>query len=134
VRLLIDTNIVLELLLGQSRSAEAQGLMAKTAEHDLFISDFALHSIGLLLVRQGKLSAFGQFVSDIVVNAGMQVISVPAEEIDSVLAAVSRFQLDFDDAYQYAIAQKHDLTIVSCDADFDRTTRGRRLPADIPAS
>jgi len=93
VRLLIDTNIVLELLLGQSRSAEARDLMAKTAEHDLFISDFSLHSIGLLLVRQGKPSAFRQFVSDVVANAGVQVMSLPTEDMDLVLAAVSRFRL-----------------------------------------
>jgi len=35
------------------------------------------------------------------------------------------FGLDFDDAYQYALAVKYDLTIVSFDSDFDRTTRGR---------
>jgi len=29
--------------------------------------------------------------------------------------------LDFDDAYQYALAEKHDLIIVSFDSDFDKT-------------
>jgi hypothetical protein len=41
------------------------------------------------------------------------------------------FNLDFDDAYQYVAAEKHDLTLVSFDADFDRTDRGRKTPADI---
>ena len=29
------------------------------------------------------------------------------------------------------MAEKHDLTLVSFDADFDRTDRGRKTPADI---
>jgi uncharacterized protein len=42
-----------------------------------------------------------------------------------------RFGLDFDDAYQYAIAGRYGLTIVSFDKDFDRTTKGRKEPAEI---
>ena len=41
------------------------------------------------------------------------------------------FNLDFDDAYQYTAAEKHDLTIVSFDADFDRTKRGRKTPWEV---
>jgi len=41
------------------------------------------------------------------------------------------FNLDFDDAYQYVAAEKHNLTLVSLAADFDRTDRGRKTPADI---
>ena len=39
--------------------------------------------------------------------------------------------LDFDDAYQYVAAETHNLTLVSFDADFDRTERGRKTPADV---
>lgn len=38
-------------------------------------------------------------------------------------------QLDFDDAYQYVIAKRDNLTLVSFDADFDRTDLQRRTPA-----
>lgn len=134
MRLLIDTNIFLEVLLGQSKSDEARNLLARTTEHEIFISDFALHSIGLLLVRQGKPSIFGRFVLDVILKAGIQAISLPAENIDLALDAVNRFRLDFDDAYQYAIAEKHGLTLVSFDADFDRTALGRRVPADFASS
>jgi predicted nucleic acid-binding protein len=134
VRLLIDTNIFLELLLNQLKSDEARNLLSSATGHEMFISDFALHSIGLLLVRQGKESVFRQFVLDMILNAGVQVLSLPAENMDLALDAVARFRLDFDDAYQYAIAEKYALTIVSFDGDFDRTARGRLLPADIPPS
>ncbi len=39
--------------------------------------------------------------------------------------------MDFDDAYQYAAVEKHQLVIVSFDGDFDRTERGRKTPAEI---
>jgi len=42
-----------------------------------------------------------------------------------------KFGLDFDDAYQYAVAARYGLTIVSFDSDFDRTERGRRTPGDL---
>lgn len=41
------------------------------------------------------------------------------------------FRLDFDDAYQYVAAEEYGLTLVSFDADFDRTERGRKTPAEV---
>ena len=42
-----------------------------------------------------------------------------------------RFNLDFDDAYQYAVAERYGLTIISFDSDFDRTERGRKTPEEL---
>ncbi len=64
-------------------------------------------------------------------NAGMTVASVPAEDLQSVADVALRFNLDFDDAYQYVIAEKFNLTIVSFDSDFNRTERGRKTPAEV---
>ncbi len=41
--------------------------------------------------------------------------------------------LDFEDACQYVAAENHGLTIVSYDAHFDATPRGRRTPAQVLA-
>ena len=41
------------------------------------------------------------------------------------------FSLDFDDAYQYVVAEKFGLTLVSFDTDFDRTDLKRIIPAGI---
>lgn len=64
-------------------------------------------------------------------GAGMLVASILPDEMESVAQAAQRFNLDFDDAYQYAAANKYDLTIVSFDSHFDQTDRGRKTPADI---
>jgi predicted nucleic acid-binding protein len=51
--------------------------------------------------------------------------------MDSLVGLAAKFDLDFDDAYQYSAAIRHGLKIVSFDADFDRTTEGRLLPTDV---
>ncbi|MCX7855996.1 MAG: hypothetical protein N2556_08525 [Anaerolineae bacterium] len=48
-----------------------------------------------------------------------------------MLDRMQRFGLDFDDAYQYVAAEKYGLTLVSLDADFDRTPLGRRTPGQV---
>ena len=53
-----------------------------------------------------------------------------APEIGALVGVAAKFNLDFDDAYQYSAAMKHGLMIVSFDTDFDRTTEGRLLPTD----
>jgi predicted nucleic acid-binding protein len=131
VRLLIDTNIVLEVILEQAKAEEAQALLVKTEEHEFFISDYALHSIGLLLFRRKQPHMFQEFVNDMMFQAGIMVASLSVEDMVSVIEAAQRFGLDFDDAYQYAIAEKYGLTIVSFDADFDHTEQGRKTAGEI---
>ena len=53
------------------------------------------------------------------------------EDMISVVLASRRFKLDYDDAYQYALAEKYNLIIVSFDSDFDRTEREKLKPSDI---
>lgn len=131
MRGLIDTNIILEMILDQARADEARALLIQTEEHEFFRSDYSLHSIGLLLFRRKQHHTFRQFLNDMIVRAGMVVVSVPAGELESVIAAAQRFNLDFDDAYQYVAAERYNLTLVSFDSDFDRTERGRKTPAEI---
>lgn len=131
MRLLVDTNIFLEILLEQKRSEEAKGLLRKVDQHDFFISDFALHSVGLLLSRQRKPEVFRQFLSDLISNAGIIQLGLSPSEMEEVIQAAASFRLDFDDAYQYAVAERYGLAIVSFDGDFDRTAMGRIQPVGV---
>ena len=131
MKLLVDTNIFLEVLLEQAHANDAKELLRKTDEHDFLISDFSLHSIGVLLLKRSKSDAFPKFVSDMIVRTGTTVARINASDIDILVDHAASFDLDFDDAYQYALAEKYDLTIVSFDGDFDRTTRGRSEPSAI---
>jgi hypothetical protein len=46
MRLLLDTNIFLEAILGQTSADDVKLLLAQGDAHELFLSDFSLHSIG----------------------------------------------------------------------------------------
>ncbi len=131
MNLLIDTNIFLEILLGQAKSREARSLLNKTEEHHFNISDFTFHSIGIVLFNHGRHNAFQQFASDIISNMGIEVRSLTSSETDLIVDASIQFHLDFDDAYQYVVAEKFNLIIVSFDSDFDRSDKGRRIPASF---
>ena len=131
MKLLVDTNIFLEILLEQAHQDEAKDLLAKTDAHEFFISDFSLHSIGLILLRRKKPDAFRKFLADMITNAGLTVTLLNADEMEAVADHAATFNLDFDDAYQYTVAEKYDLTIISFDGDFDGTARGRSEPSAI---
>ena len=133
MKLLLDTNIFLEVILDQERANEARTLLSEVEGHEFFISDYSLHSIGLLLFRRGKHEVFRQFLEDMILGVGVAVITLSVQEMESLIEAAQRFGLDFDDAYQYAIAERYGLTIVSFDSDFDRTELGRKIPKDLLA-
>jgi predicted nucleic acid-binding protein len=130
VNLLIDTNIALEIILDQEKALDARKLLT-TEEHQFFISDFSLHSVGLLLFYRKQKNGFKIFLNDIVSRIGVRIKSLFIEDMESVIDASEDFKLDFDDAYQYVLAEKYNMTIVSFDADFDRTKRGRKTPSEI---
>ena len=131
MKLLLDTNIFLEVILDQERAKEAQALLSEVEKYEFSISDYSLHSIGLLLFRRGQHEVFRQFLKDIILGVGVAVVALSAQEMEGLIQVAQRFSLDFDDAYQYVVAERYGLTIISFDADFDRTERGRKVPKDL---
>jgi predicted nucleic acid-binding protein len=134
MRLLLDTNIFLEVMLGQAAAADAQRLLGQGATHELWITDFSLHSIGCHLFRRRKLAEFKSFFHDVIVVGGVQIATLAEQHYDQLADAARQFNLDFDDAYQYAVAKNRGLTLVSFDADFDRTDLVRATPGSILAT
>lgn len=131
MRILLDTNMFLEILLGQEKAYTVKRLLAMDRGDRFYVSDFSMHSIGVILFRAKLKDTFTRFVADIVGGAGIEVLSLAFAEVEHVAEYSERFNLDFDDAYQYAIAEKHDLIIASFDSDFDRTVRSRKTPAQL---
>ena len=128
---LLDTNIWLERLLEQEHSDDVGRLLGQTSSDQLFITDFSFHSICLVLTRLKRPRSAIDLVNDLFVNGQVGLLTVPSNEIESLLSAMERFNLDFDDAYQYVAAERNDLTLVSFDSDFTQTSRGRKTPAEI---
>lgn len=125
---LLDTNIFLEILLQREKSKAAKHLFIANSSTDLFITDFSLHSLGVFLFQRNRHETYIRFVKDVIIKTGVTVIGLDPEEVLALTEVSKRFHLDFDDAYQYAVAQKYGLQIMSFDADFDRTEKGRKIP------
>ena len=130
MRLLLDTNIFLEVILDQAAADRARTVLVNSKAHDLFVTDYAVHSIGLLLFRRGESPLLGKVLDDLLA-AGVTLVSVPLQSLRLVAEEAVTFHLDFDDAYQYVAAEINDLQIVSFDSDFDRTERGRMIPGEF---
>jgi len=131
MKLLLDTNIFLEIILEQEKAQAARDLLSRAGEHEYFVSDYSIHSIGLLLFRRERPDVFREFLVDMLHNVGVRLIALSAEAMEDVLLPAQRFNLDFDDAYQYALAECYGLALVSFDTDFDRTERGRKTPDQV---
>jgi len=130
---LFDTNIILELLLDQDRAEEVERFLRNTSPEQLYLSEFALYSLGIILFRYRRHDAFLQIVQDLLTTNRIRLVRLGEAETQSIVRAARRFNLDFDDAYQYVTAERYNLTIVSFDGDFDRTERGRRTPEAVLA-
>jgi uncharacterized protein len=128
---LLDTNIFLELLLEQGNSDSVRALLTSKSPEELSISDLAFHSIGIILYQKNAAHLFSDFIRDLFGDGGIAIISLGSEDMERLEHVSTTFNLDFDDAYQYVIAEKFGLVLVSFDTDFDRTDRKRIIPADI---
>jgi predicted nucleic acid-binding protein len=128
---LVDTNVWLESILEQERAAEVREFLRRVEGRLMAITEFSIHSVCVILSRLTKQEACSDFLQDTISDTGLLRIRLDTEDLLRALVVGKRFRLDFDDAYQYVAAEKHDLTLVSLDADFDRTERGRKTPADV---
>jgi predicted nucleic acid-binding protein len=128
---LLDTNIILEILLEQEHADEATAFLLAAQQSELYLSQFSLYSLGIILVRRKMYPVFMQTVNDLLITGGVRLVQIGLENIQRVIQTSRSLSLDFDDAYQYVIAELYDLTIVSFDADFDRTLRKRKTPAEV---
>ena len=128
---LLDTNIIIELLLGRDRAKEIKSLFQQIHYINLFLTDFALHSVGVILERHKLHELIIKLAEDLRAVESPRLISLDIDDFNDIVDSAIKFKLDFDDAYQYVAATKYDLTIISFDKDFDRTDRGRKTPGEL---
>ncbi|MDD2472443.1 MULTISPECIES: type II toxin-antitoxin system VapC family toxin [unclassified Methanoculleus] len=128
---LLDTNVWLERLLDRDRSGEVEEFLSSVPSERLFITDFSLHSIGVILGRLGGTPAFCDFVEDLFIDGAVTVIALDPARLRLLARTMELYLLDFDNAYQYLAAVEHNLVLVSFDGDFERTPGGRISPAEV---
>ncbi len=115
--ILADTNIFLEILLKQKKCEACKAFLIQSAS-TLFMSDFSLHSIGVILLKKDAAELFREFLNDTLPS--IRVLGLPIDGYQSLIDAAQKFALDFDDAYQHAVAKNFTLKIATMDQDFKR--------------
>jgi predicted nucleic acid-binding protein len=114
---LFDTNIFLEILLDQDKKNKAKKILSDNIDQ-LYISDFSLHSIGVILLKQKKFKIFNAFLSDIIPHA--TILGLPKNSYSDLNIFSEKYSMDFDDSYQVIIANEYNLDVLTMDKDFQR--------------
>jgi predicted nucleic acid-binding protein len=114
---LADTNIFLEILLKQNKKEECKHFLDNNSA-DIHLTDFSFHSIGVICFRYGKEEMFQKFIEDILPMVNL--ITLPVGNYSEVIENRKELNLDFDDSYQYTVANYFDLKIVTMDNDFKK--------------
>ncbi len=105
----MDTNVWLERLLDQEKSDIAGKFFDITPTNKLFVSDFSMHSIGVILSRLKKYEVFEKFLEDLFINGQIELLV----------------------SYQLSVAQKYDLVLISFDKDFNISGLKKNTPDQI---
>ena len=117
MNLLIDTNIFLEILLNQEKKELCKDFLQENIDN-LSISDFSLHSIGVILLRNKKDKTFSKFLKDILPK--ISVLTLTKEKYIEILKFSKKYNLDFDDSYQACLSVDKNLEIITMDKDFKK--------------
>ena len=116
---LLDTNIFLEILLKQDKSDKCKAFLNDNIGL-LNISDFSLHSIGVILFRQNQELVFQSFIADTLPN--INLVGLPKGSYAELSNTRQSQNLDFDDSYQYLICKSYSFELVTMDNDFQKVT------------
>lgn len=114
---LVDTNVFLEILLMQDKKESCKKFLDNNIGN-LNLTDFSLHSIGVILFRYDKEDIFQKFVEDVMPN--VELLSLPMKLYSEIVDVRKSLNFDFDDAYQYSTAKYYGLRVATMDKDFER--------------
>jgi len=131
VRYLVDTNIWLERLLNQDNSEVVSQFLKTIPPTQIFVSDFAIHSIGVILGRLKKMETLKMFLKDLFINGQIEQLVLEPLDLIDVADNINKYSLDFDDSYQYTVAEKYGLVLVTFDKDFKIAGLKKKTPQEI---
>ena len=129
--LLIDTNIFLELLLGQEKADECQKFleMVSGGELEAVSTKFSIHAIEAILNDSELILIFLRNLRN---SIGLHVYETSMDDEIAASMLMKKLKLDFDDSLQYYVAKKLGVkAIVSYDKHFDKTDIQRKEPSDF---
>lgn len=131
---LIDTNIFLEILLEREKWRDCIAVLKKIIDGYIvgFSSSFAIHSIELLLLSEGKTTELKKFLKEIASIENLFIYhTIIADEI-RIIDLMKQTGLGFDDAIQYFVAKQFNCkAIISFDKHFDGLEIARKEPKEV---
>jgi len=120
--LLIDTNIFLEVMLGQTRQHECAAFLTqiRTGEKTAAVTNFSIYSIMIVLAKERKLVELKTFLLSLSAYAGLTIHVPSIHDLIDAAELVTAGRFDVDDGVQYASAKNLSVeAIVSLDPHFD---------------
>lgn len=126
--ILIDTNIFLELLMGQTRADDCERLLSAVSEGriEAVVSRFSLHAIESVVKNPEVLSAFLRNIEN---SAALYIYDTNTSDEFVVSLLMRELKRDFDDSLQYYISKKVGAkAIVSFDRHLDQLDIPRTEP------
>jgi predicted nucleic acid-binding protein len=129
--LLIDTNIFLELFLGQKKAEDCEKFLEKVSKGELeaVVTKFTIHAAEAILNNPALIIAFLRNLQN---SLGLSIYETSLEDEVASSILMDKIKLDFDDALQYYVAKKLIVdAIISYDKHFDKLDIVRKEPADF---
>lgn len=117
MKYLLDTNIFLEILLNQERAGECKKFITDN-ENVICISDFALHSIGVILFRNNHQKVYSSFLENFI--SELYILTLDKNSYYEIAKISEEYKLDFDDSYQLTVASEFNLSLITLDKDFNK--------------
>jgi predicted nucleic acid-binding protein len=117
---LLDTNIFLEVLLDQEKAAACRNVIETLSEgRPGWVTSFSRHAIEAIMGRKksnGKtVEIFLSFLDE---HPYLFSYTTTLQEEFEIAKSLPKTPLDFDDALQYYVAKKKNLSLVTLDRDF----------------
>lgn len=78
-----------------------------------------------------KFDVFEKFLIDLFVGGQIEQLALESSELLEVIHNIKKMKLDFDDSYQYSVATKFNLIIVTYDKDFNHEGIMKKSPNEI---
>lgn len=129
--IVIDTNVFLELLLGQKKANDCEVLLNEVSEGKIeaVVTHFTVHAVEAALGSSRLLIAF---LRNLESSQGLSIYYTGISEEISIAMLMERMGLNFDDALQYYVAKRLGAeTIVSFDKHFDNLDVPRVEPSQV---
>ncbi len=131
---LIDSNIFIEVLCARDNAQECRVLFEKidSGRIDCICTHFSVHSVCILLEREGMIGKMHQFLEYLLSLDHLVVIGTSLEDELAILSVMNETGLDFDDSMQYFVSRKVGCDkIITFDSDYKKAGIETARPADV---